>query len=134
MECILDTQIIIWFQLFEKKLSSSIYELLADTKNTIFVSQISLFEIAIKQKTGKLPELDKPIEEIIELIKNDGFKILSIKNSHIIAYHSVPFFADLHKDPFDRLLIATALFENLPIISADEKFRLYDSIVTLIKA
>lgn len=134
MEYLIDTQIIIWFQLFDKKLNSSTYELLVDDKNTIYVSQVSLFEIAIKQKIGKLPELDKPIDEIIELIKKDGFEILPIKNKHIAAYHSVPFFADIHKDPFDRLIIATALSERLPIISADEKFKLYDSIIKLIEA
>lgn len=134
MEYLIDTQIIIWFQLFDKKLNSSTYELLVDDKNTIYVSQVSLFEIAIKQKIGKLPELGKPIDEIIELIKKDGFEILPIKNKHISAYQSVPFFPELHKDPFDRLIIATALSENLPVISADEKFKLYDSLITLIEA
>jgi PIN domain nuclease of toxin-antitoxin system len=133
MKYIIDTQVIIWFQLFDKKLSPSIYESLIDVKNTVYVTQVSLFEIAIKQKIGKLPELDKPIDEIIELIRKDGFEILPIKNEHIIAYNKVPL-RDDHKYPFDRLIIATALSENISLISADEKFKLYDSLVRLIEA
>ncbi|RDB05008.1 type II toxin-antitoxin system VapC family toxin [Runella aurantiaca] len=99
----------------------------------MFVSQISLFEIAIKQRIGKLPELETPIEDLIEIIQNDGFEILSLKNRHINLYHSVPLL-ETHKDPFDRLIIATAMAESLPVISADEKFKLYKEFITLIEA
>jgi PIN domain nuclease of toxin-antitoxin system len=133
MDYLIDTQIIIWFQLFDERLKPSIYELLADGKNSIFVSQTSLFEIAIKQKIGKLPELDKPIDELIDIIQKDGFEILSLKNRHITFYNSVPLI-ETHKDPFDRLIIATAIAENLPLISADEKFQLYKNFITLIEA
>ncbi|MFN8347215.1 MAG: type II toxin-antitoxin system VapC family toxin [Spirosomataceae bacterium] len=129
MDYLVDTQIIIWFQLFDQRLRPSIYELLSDGRNTLFVSQISLFEIAIKQKIGKLPELDKPMVELIEIIQNDGFEILSLKNRHITSYNSIPL-NETHKDPFDRLIIATAIAENLPVISADEKFQLYKHMIT----
>ena len=134
MSYLIDTQILIWFQLFDTKLKPEIYELITDDEDTIFVSQVSLFEIAIKQKIGKLSELDKRIGDLITLIKKDGFEILPIKNEHIVAYNDVPLFADQHKDPFDRLIIATAISENLPIISADEKFKLYGSLINLIEA
>lgn len=134
MSYLIDTQILIWFQLFDTKLKPEIYELITDDKDRIFVSQVSLFEIVIKQKVGKLSELDKEIGDLIALIKKDGFEILPIKNEHIVAYNDVPLFADQHKDPFDRLIIATAISENLPIISADEKFKLYTPFITLIEA
>jgi PIN domain nuclease of toxin-antitoxin system len=88
---LIDTQILIWYQLESSKLSPKIYQLLTDIKNTILVSQTSLFEIAIKQKIGKLPELNIPIE-----------------------------------------ILATAHFENIPIISSDEKFSLYQDIIQFI--
>ena len=130
---LIDTQIIIWFLLEDSKLSSAIYDRLTDDKNTIFVSQVSLYEIAIKQKIGKFPELSEPMDKLIELIEKIDFRILSIKNKHIVAYDSIHLF-DNHKDPFDRLIIATALSENLTIISADEKFKLYLPGIQLIEA
>jgi PIN domain nuclease of toxin-antitoxin system len=133
MQYLIDTQIVIWFQLFDKRLKSTVYELLIDGTNTIFVSQVSLFEIAIKQKIGKIPELGKRVTELIELIKKDGFDILPISNTHIASYDTVPTF-DEHKDPFDKLIIATAISENLTVISADEKFKFYTDVINLIEA
>jgi PIN domain nuclease of toxin-antitoxin system len=72
--------------------------------------------------------LNIPIEKLIQLIQKDGFTILNLKDEHIHAYDSIPLLAD-HRDPFDRLLLATSLFEQIPIISADEKFKMYSSII-----
>jgi PIN domain nuclease of toxin-antitoxin system len=63
----------------------------------------------------------------------DGFEFLKINQSHIISYNSLILISD-HKDPFDRLLISTAISEKLPIISSDEKFKLYGDIFDLIVA
>lgn len=133
MVYLVDTQIVIWFLLFDDNLTPPIYDLLIDTNNSILVSQVSLFEIAIKQTIGKLPELDKSISELTTIITNDGFDILPLQNEHLAEYSTVPLLPN-HKDPFDRLIIATAISEGLPIISADEKFSLYQNLVTLIKA
>ena len=133
MVYLVDTQIVIWFLLFDDNLPPPIYDLLIDTNNSILVSQVSLFEIAIKQTIGKLPELDKTISELTTIITNDGFDILPLQNEHLAEYSTVPLLPN-HKDPFDRLIIATAISEGLPIISADEKFSLYQNLVTLIKA
>lgn len=131
MTFLIDTQILIWFQLNDAKLKKSIVEILGDFENTIYVSQVSLLEIAVKQSIGKLPELTKSIQLLTNLIQSDGFEILAIKNDHISTYHKVPLFEN-HRDPFDRLLIATALSENINLISADEKFKLYSALVNLI--
>lgn len=133
MVYLVDTQIVIWFLLFDDNLTPPVYDLLIDTNNSILVSQVSLFEIAIKQTIGKLPELDKSISELTTIITNDGFDILPLQNEHLAEYSTVPLLPN-HKDPFDRLIIATAISEGLPIISADEKFSLYQNLVTLIKA
>jgi PIN domain nuclease of toxin-antitoxin system len=69
----------------------------------------------------------------VKQAKSDNFVLLEISTAHISKYDFVPLIED-HKDPFDRLIIATALSENLPLISADEKFKNYDSVITLIEA
>ena len=131
MKYLIDTQILIWFQLSSDKLSKKSIDLLLDVSNEILVSQVTLFELAIKQKIGKLPELDVPIEQVIALIRKDNFKVLNIHDKHISAYSQIPLLSD-HRDPFDRLILATAFSENISIISADEKFRAYESIIQLL--
>jgi len=124
MKVLIDTQIFIWYQLYDPKLHANIYDLLTRVENTVYVSQISLVEIAIKQKIGKLPELVVSIDTLVSLIEQDGFVILPLQTKHIEAYSEIPLFPE-HRDPFDRLLLATALSENIPIISSDGNFELY---------
>jgi PIN domain nuclease of toxin-antitoxin system len=132
MTYLIDTQILIWYQLFDKKLKSTVYDILTDDNNKILVSQVSLYEIAIKQKIGKMPEIQVSIEQLVQLIEKDSFEILALKNQHINQYYAIPLFDD-HKDPFDRLILATSLSEQIPIISADENFKLYRDLIKLIE-
>ena len=131
MNYLIDTQIFIWAIVSPKKIGQAAQTILEN--NAIFVSQISLFEIAIKQKIGKLPELSLPIDALLNQLYEDGFQLLPIRNTHIAAYDSIPLVAD-HRDPFDRLILATALTENWTIISADERFREYVPQIRLIEA
>ena len=122
---LLDTQIFIWTLISPEKLTPQNQLLLKN--NEIFVSQISLFEIAIKQKIGKLPELPLSIEELTEQIEQDNFNLLAITTHQLAAYNAIPLLEE-HRDPFDRLLLAIALSENMPIISADNNFQYYKNI------
>ena len=131
MKLLIDTQILIWYQLYDSKLHANIYDLLTRLENTIYVSQISLVEIAIKQKIGKLPELDATISTLASLIEQDGFVILPLQTKHIEAYNEIPLFPE-HRDPFDRLLLATAFSENMPIVSSDGNFELYKQYVQVL--
>lgn len=88
-------------------------------------------ELAIKLKLGKLTEFIVSIEYITTQLLLDGFTILPIVNNHIFSYQSIPFFEE-HRDPFDRFLLATALSEQIPIISTDKNFILYRPLVTVI--
>lgn len=133
MNYLIDTQIIIWFQLNDKQLKPDIYSILVDVENKIFISDISLYEIAIKKKISKLPSFLATIEDIIIVGNQDGFTFLPISHNHISAYDSIPVFEN-HKDPFDRLILATALSENLILVSADEKFKQYKTLIRLIEA
>ena len=80
---LIDTQILIWYQLNSEKLNPGILALLKDADNTVYVSAISLFEIAIKQKIGKLPGFDMTIASLSDLIIQDGFTLLEIKTAHL---------------------------------------------------
>jgi PIN domain nuclease of toxin-antitoxin system len=125
-----DTQILIWAMICPEKLSDSVKALLQAQE--ILVSPISLFEIAIKQKIGKLPELTLPVAELSQRVESDGFKLLGLQIQHINAYANIPLFPE-HRDPFDRLLLATAYSENIPIISSDGNFDLYAGLVQIIR-
>jgi PIN domain nuclease of toxin-antitoxin system len=130
MKYLIDTQIVIWSMISPHKLEKEIRALLEN--NTIIVSQISLFEIAIKQKIGKLSDLEVSLQELIIQLQEDNFHILPIEINHIIAYEQLPLMQE-HRDPFDRLILATAKAEGMTIISADEKFKLYSSYINLIE-
>jgi len=128
---LVDTQILVWSLISPDRLSSAILERLSSGQ--IYTSQISLLEIAIKQKINKLPELQISIEELERTIVRDGFQVIPLKSKHIAAYREIPLFAN-HRDPFDRLLLATAYSENIAMISADLNFNLYSNLIELIEA
>jgi len=86
--------------------------------------------MAIKVKIGKLT-LAVSIEDYLQSLQESDVQLLPIKENHIITYELVPLI-DTHRDPFDRLIIATALFENLAIITSDKRFENYTSLVKVI--
>ncbi len=122
MDLLLDTQILIWFQLDAPQLPARLKSMIENPDNEIFVSHLSFMEIAIKQMENRLPELVVTLDELVEEVKEDGFAVLPISLLHIRTYPRVPFYAD-HRDPFDRLLLATALAERMPILSADARIQ-----------
>ena len=128
---LLDTQILIWALTDRKRISTKAMDILLDSSNELLVSQISLYEITIKQSVGKLDDFSASTDEIIAQIQNDDFRLFLIQNHHIANYSKIPLIGD-HRDPFDRLLLATALSEQIPIISADEKFQYYTNLITVI--
>ena len=124
MVYLLDTQILIWSIVSSGKLSRKVKTILQE--NTIWVSQVSLYEIAIKQKIGKLSDFTISTEGLLKQMSADRFHLLPIKTVHIAAYEAIPLFPE-HRDPFDRLILATAFEEDIPVISADGNFKLYTS-------
>jgi len=125
MKLLLDTHILLWVLENNNGLTVQQKELIQNTENEKWVSRISFMELAIKISIGKL-ETKTSLQEIISHTTNDGFKILPIKDEHITTYLSLPLYEN-HRDPFDRFLISTAQFEEMGIISSDEKFQLYTS-------
>jgi len=105
---LLDTHSLIWFQENNPQTSDLAMELIQNPENEVLFSRISLYEISIKQKIGKLPAFYASIEEVYQQALNDKFTFVPILNQHIYNYNNVPMLGD-HRDLFDRLLIATAL-------------------------
>jgi PIN domain nuclease of toxin-antitoxin system len=132
MNYLVDTQILLWTITKNKRLTESLLELLRNKsgENKFHVSQISLFEIAIKQKIGKMPEVSIDTDAIHQQLLADGYDFLPIANAHLNAYSRVPLYEN-HRDPFDRLFLATALHEKMIFISADQKFKRCDPLVTI---
>ena len=125
---LLDTHCLIWFQENNPNIPSRVMDKIQDTENTIFFSQVSLFEIAIKQKIGKLPDFTADLSEVYQQAIADDFTFLPINNQHLFSYQAIPLLQQ-HKDPFDRLLLATAYQENAIMLSVDENFRCYAELV-----
>ncbi|MBW4424300.1 MAG: type II toxin-antitoxin system VapC family toxin [Nostoc desertorum CM1-VF14] len=122
MILLLDTHTFIWYVTDNSRLSNQVLEFINDENNEILLSIASLWEIAIKQNLGKLT-FNQPFEIFItqQLNLND-FRLLDIKISHVAVVATLPLH---HRDPFDRILIAQALVENIPILSADKIFDAY---------
>jgi PIN domain nuclease of toxin-antitoxin system len=121
---LLDTHSLIWFALDDPRLSVTARELIEDPANEVMISPASLWEIAIKVSIGQL-SLNRPYKDFVdECLKPDIFLILPIEPDHVTRLASMTFPTG-HRDPFDRLLIAQAIVEDIPIIGADVAFDAY---------
>ena len=123
MKYLLDTHTLLWFLKGDKKLSDKALRLIDSPRNSKFLSIVSLWEIAVKVSLGKLV-LDKPFERLFpEQLYFNRIEILDITVDSLIKLTTLPFH---HRDPFDRLIIAQALVEDLPIIGTDAAFDAYE--------
>ena len=119
---LLDTHSFLWFVTADPKLRASAQRLIATGANEPLLSVASVWEIAIKVSIRRLP-LPEPLRTFIpEELRVNRIGVLPIELSHTFEVARLPFH---HRDPFDRLLIAQALVENLPIISVDTVFDSY---------
>ena len=115
---LIDSHILIWWLSNAANLNTNIKQIIENQDNTIWVSVATIWEIGIKQNLGKL----NISEDLLVAINNEDFKILRINENHANYATKLPLH---HKDPFDRMLIAQATIENIPIISQDEIFHQY---------
>ena len=122
MRYLLDTHALLWYTLGDPKMSGAATALIVDPANEILISPACYWEIAIKVSIGKL-SLHQPYEDFMDDCLNKyGFAILPVEPKHTARVIGLPFH---HKDPFDRLLVAQALVENIPIISNDPALDAY---------
>ena len=107
----------------DQRLSATAREALSDVGNELFLSPASYWEIAIKASIGKY-NLTEPLSELVAReIAANGLRVLPIHVEHAAKVVSLPFH---HKDPFDRILIAQSIVENMPILGCDTVFDQYD--------
>ena len=122
MRLLLDTHALMWFLLDAQRLSSQARTLMVDLSNELWVSPASLWELAIKISLGKYA-LEKDFRTFFdEQLEDNRLEILPITVRHAAAVATLPFH---HRDPFDRLIIAQAVVEQVPVLSADATFDSY---------
>ena len=112
---------LIWFYSGNERLSPKAKEVIEGTQNECFISLVSVWEMAIKIKLGKM-NLGVPLDRFVEDIIENGIQVLSIDLMHILKMQELDFH---HKDPFDRLLFSQVITENMAFLSADEIADLY---------
>lgn len=121
MRLLLDTHVLIWFLSKKSALSDETRAIIVDPGNKKFLSIASIWEMSIKAGLGKL-KLSLSIREIITEFQGAGGTILPITTEHALATGNLPLH---HRDPFDRMLIAQALYEDLTLITHDGLFANY---------
>ena len=118
MRLLLDSHVLVWWWEDDVRLRPAIRDQIRSTRSCL-VSLASYWELGVKIATGRL----KLPDDLDDLVSDDGFEVLGIARRHAVkAMHLPPH----HSDPFDRMLIAQALCEDLTLVTADRLIRLYD--------
>jgi PIN domain nuclease of toxin-antitoxin system len=122
LRLLLDSNVLLWSIFNRALLTPLVLESLVDERNELFVSRASLWELSIKVAKGKLAMPGSSIRYLFDQIDHTGIAIVPIEDAHILRTESLPHH---HGDPFDRLLIAQAMEEDLTILSSDNEIPLY---------
>ena len=123
MRVLVDPHPFLWDILGDHRSSRKARQILSSDTDELVFSLVSLWEIAIKIKTGKLNAIGSSVTYIRDEMNAYGMELLPIRYEHILQLESLP---RHHGDPFDRLLVAQAISESLPILSGDEKLEQYE--------
>ncbi len=115
---LLDTHIILLWLTEPETLLTKSREIIANRENIIFTSSISFWEMSIKSSLGRLTLPNN----VLALLKNDGFRILPLLPEESLSVIDLPL---IHQDPFDRILVAQAKYNNLIFLTRDEKIQEY---------
>ena len=122
MRALLDTHALLWWLSDDPALSRPARKFIAETKNSAIVSAASAWEIATKVRLGRLPTAADLAADFVGYLEREGFELLPISPDHAIRAGLLP---GPHKDPFDRMLIAQAQAESMPVVSNDLVFDSY---------
>ncbi|MGA2570776.1 MAG: type II toxin-antitoxin system VapC family toxin [Terracidiphilus sp.] len=122
MKVLLDTHALLWAAFRPDLLSARVRELVQTPANEILVSAASAWEIATKYRLGKLSSAQVLVEDFIPKVTAAGYILLSISTEHALRAGRLP---AAHKDPFDRMLAAQAIHEDLPLVSSDTQLDVF---------
>jgi PIN domain nuclease of toxin-antitoxin system len=123
MKVLLDTHVFLWWIMGDPRLPANVFDFISDGNNELFFSAASCWEIAIKAQLGRV-EITNELEDFIpdQMVKN-AVQGLAIYLSHALHVYNLP---NHHRDPFDRMLVAQAQIEKIPIVTSDPFITKYD--------
>ena len=123
MRILLDTHALLWWLANDSRLSKTARDTIIDGRNALLWSMASSWEIAVKVGIGKL-KLSRPLHQLyVEIVTNQAVELLPVTHDHCTLLAGLPLH---HRDPFDRMLVAQAQREELPLLSADPKISRYE--------
>lgn len=120
MNVLLDTHALLWWLFDDPRLSGNARKVIASPDSAVFISSASVWEIATKYRLGKLPEAREAVENLPQLLLLNRMEELPISAAHALAAGLLP---TEHRDPFDRMLIAQAQLESMPVVTTDAQFQ-----------
>lgn len=129
LRLLLDTNVAYWSSGVSTRLPAEIVEEIADEANEVYVSIASVWEIAIKNGTGRRARFPISAQRALDDFRRIGLSVLNIQLSHVLAVEDLP---ALHRDPFNRLLVAQAQVERLTLLTSNAKLGEYGSLVRLV--
>ena len=118
MRLLLDTHVLLWWLADDPRLDVDHRALITDASNSVFISAMTIAEIAIKTSLGKL---DAPTD-LLPTLETGGFDELPFESRHADLLRTLPWH---HRDPFDRMLIVQAVVEQLTVLTSDPRFAAY---------
>lgn len=127
MAYLLDTQVIIWLAKEPHKVVQSVVDIVMQKSKRIYFSDVSIWEVAIKSKLNK-PDFDVNAKALYQNLLKNHFLQLEINVNHCLKVYELPL---IHKDPFDRLLIAQAMLEDFTLVTHDSDILKYTDVKTL---
>lgn len=122
MRVLLDSHTILWATLADERLPLAIRALVEDRSNLVAVSVATTWELTMKALAGRLRLPEPPATYFDGLLRDFGYELLPVHQRHVAALPELP---AIHADPFDRMLVAQALVEDLDLVTADERIRRY---------
>ena len=117
---LIDTHIMLWWFFDDPKLDTECRNIICNPDHLIFVSSVSAWEIATKYRIGKLPEAKELVEQYSQILHQARFIELPMTSAHALRAGTLPI---AHRDPFDRMIMAQAELESLPVITYDTAFQ-----------
>jgi len=123
LKLLIDTHAALWLFNEHEKLPASVKEHLLNEINELYISIASAWEIAIKHSLGKLLEFNGGVKRFLLAVRDYQIELITVLPQHIEKFEELPY---IHRDPFDRIIIATAMCEDMSIVTIDKNIRCYN--------